>query len=67
MQQRTVVGSDRLEQLGAVQTACRLFRSEGVRGFYRGIVTHALRSTPQGALTLLAYEYVHRGIVLVGG
>ena len=34
-----------------------IFSAEGMRGFYRGIVPHALRSTPQGALTLLAYEY----------
>jgi len=51
----------------APQTARRLFGTEGMRGFYRGIVPHALRSTPQGAVTLLAYEYAHRSILLVGG
>ena len=60
MQQSPVVGYDRVQVEGTLATAARMWRSEGARGFYRGILPHILRSTPQSSITLLAYEYILR-------
>ena len=42
-------------------TVAHIWRVDGPRGFYRGILAHMLRSTPQATLTLTLYEY---GLVL---
>ena len=42
--------------------AQRIWRLERLWGFYRGLVPHILRSTPQATLTLMAYEYFQRGL-----
>ena len=60
MQQSPIVGYDRVQVEGTLATAARIWRSEGARGFYRGILPHILRSTPQSSITLLAYEYIMR-------
>ena len=44
----------------ASEVVSHLWRAEGLRGFYRGIWPHILRSTPQATLTLLLYEYAQR-------
>ena len=46
--------------LGPVAATRALWAREGARGFYRGILPHILRSTPQSSITLLAYEYIMR-------
>ena len=60
MQQRAVVGYDRVRLEGTLATAARIWREEGGRGFYRGIWAHMVRSTPQASVTLLAYENILR-------
>ena len=60
MQQRAVVGDDRVAVEGTYATAARIWRGEGARGFYRGLLPHMLRSTPQSTVTLMAYEYILR-------
>ena len=60
MQQSPVVGYDRVQVEGTAATVARIWRGEGARGFYRGILPHILRSTPQSSITLLAYEYIMR-------
>jgi len=40
----------------SIQTVASLFRSEGVRGFYRGGVVTLVRSVPANAATFLGYE-----------
>ena len=54
------VGYDRVALEGTAATAAKLWREEGVRGFYRGLGTSLIRSTPQASLTLLAYENLLR-------
>jgi hypothetical protein len=54
------VGYDRVALDGTAATAAKLWREEGVRGFYRGLGTSLVRSTPQASLTLLAYENLLR-------
>jgi solute carrier family 25 folate transporter 32 len=63
LQQRAVVGDDALHSTSLTVTVRHLWRTERLRGFYRGIVPHILRSTPQASITLVAYEYIHRVIV----
>lgn len=67
MQQRSVIGSSKLgyETLG--ETVMHLWRVDGFYGFYRGVIAHAIRVTPQASVTLIAYEYIHRTIVSVRG
>ena len=65
MQQRAVVGYDRVRLEGTLATAARIWREEGGRGFYRGIWAHMLRSTPQATITLMLYEYAMRALTLV--
>ena len=52
------VGYDRVALEGTAATAAQLWRAEGVRGFYRGLGTALVRSTPQASLTLIAYEHL---------
>ena len=52
------VGYDRVALEGTAATAAKLWREEGVRGFYRGLGTALVRSTPQASLTLIAYEHL---------
>uniref|UniRef100_A0A7S4EWD5 ADP/ATP translocase n=1 Tax=Chrysotila carterae TaxID=13221 RepID=A0A7S4EWD5_CHRCT len=62
MQQRRAVGGDMVHFETFSKTTAHLWRSEGLRAFYRGLFPHLLRSTPQSSITLLAYEYIHRGL-----
>ena len=63
LQQRAVVGDDALRNLTMSGTMRHLWQTERLLGFYRGIVPHILRSTPQASITLVAYEYLHRVII----
>ena len=65
MQQRSVVGDSRLAYDTFGETVVHLWRVDGFYGFYRGLVAHILRSTPQASVTLLAYEYIHRAVLSV--
>jgi solute carrier family 25 (mitochondrial folate transporter), member 32 len=40
--------------------AARVFRTEGVRGFYRGLGTNVARVMPQSAVTFATYEQILR-------
>jgi len=46
----------KLRPSSSIQTIASLFRSEGVRGFYRGGVVTLVRSVPANAATFLGYE-----------
>jgi solute carrier family 25 (mitochondrial folate transporter), member 32 len=45
---------------GALDVVRRVWRQEGWRGFYRGLVPQLLKTAPASALTLMAYEQVVR-------
>lgn len=38
----------------------KVFRKEGIPGFYRGCATNLLRTTPSAAITFTSYEMTHR-------
>ncbi len=39
--------------VGVVETCSRIWREEGVRGFYRGMTVNLIRTLPSSALTIL--------------
>lgn len=44
---------------GFFQAIGKVWRGEGIPGFYRGFITNVLRVAPQSAVTLVAYENIH--------
>ena len=60
MQQRASVGGDAIGRhfSSTSETFLHLWRIDGLRAFYRGLVPHILRSTPSGSITLVVYEYL---------
>ena len=60
MQQRLTAGADSAKFYSTWSTAAHIWRADRLRGFYRGILAHVLRSTPQASITLLVYERVQR-------
>lgn len=38
----------------------QILREEGVRGFYRGVVTNLLRTTPAAIITFTSFELILR-------
>jgi len=63
MQQRSVIGSSKIGYETLEETVMHLWRADGFYGFYRGVIAHAIRVTPQASVTLIAYEYIHRTMV----
>lgn len=49
---------ERKRRRGLVRTAKRIWRDEGVVGFYRGVGVNLLRTVPASAVTILTYELV---------
>ena len=62
MQQRLVIGNDAVVYRTAQETMMHIWRIDGLPGFYRGILAHILRSTPQATITLMCYEYTMRAL-----
>lgn len=60
--QRAVVGGDAVIYHRSSEVVAHIWRTERLGGFYRGILPHILRSTPQATITLLVYEYCQRGL-----
>ncbi|XP_030512127.1 nicotinamide adenine dinucleotide transporter 1, chloroplastic-like isoform X2 [Rhodamnia argentea] len=45
---------------GVVDCVKKVFRKEGIPGFYRGCATNLLRTTPSAVITFTSYEMIHR-------
>ncbi|KAG8366641.1 hypothetical protein BUALT_Bualt17G0100800 [Buddleja alternifolia] len=54
-----------LHYAGVVDCAKKVFRKEGMPGFYRGCVTNLLRTTPSAVITFTSYEMIHRFLLNV--
>ncbi|CAA7058169.1 unnamed protein product [Microthlaspi erraticum] len=50
---------------GVMDCTKKVFRNEGLPGFYRGCATNLLRTTPSAVITFTSYEMVHRFLVQV--
>ncbi|CAA7406084.1 unnamed protein product [Spirodela intermedia] len=48
---------------GAVDCIKKVFRGEGVLGFYRGYATNLLRTTPTAVITFTSFEMIHRSLI----
>lgn len=45
---------------GGIDCIKKLFREEGLPGFYRGCATNLLRTTPAAVITFTSFEMIHR-------
>lgn len=45
---------------GVIDCIKKVFRKEGIPGFYRGCATNLLRTTPSAVITFTCYEMIHR-------
>ncbi|KAG2322594.1 hypothetical protein Bca52824_015807 [Brassica carinata] len=50
---------------GVIDCTKKVFRNEGLPGFYRGCATNLLRTTPSAVITFTSYEMIHRFLVQV--
>lgn len=48
---------------GTLHCATEIARKEGVRGFFKGCVAHAVRAAPASAITFVVYEEVLKALV----
>lgn len=46
------------EYAGVVDCVTRIWRNEGIVGFFKGCVTNAIRVAPSAAITFVTYEFV---------
>ncbi|KAK7407517.1 hypothetical protein VNO78_09470 [Psophocarpus tetragonolobus] len=45
---------------GVIDCTKKVFRKEGIPGFYRGCATNLIRTTPSAVITFTSYEIIHR-------
>ncbi|KAJ7943118.1 nicotinamide adenine dinucleotide transporter 1, chloroplastic-like [Quillaja saponaria] len=50
---------------GVVDCIKKVFKKEGLPGFYRGCATNLLRTTPSAVITFTSYEMIHRFLLQV--
>lgn len=50
---------------GVMDCTKKVFKKEGIPGFYRGCATNLLRTTPSAVITFTSYEMVHRFLIQV--
>ncbi|KAH0462813.1 hypothetical protein IEQ34_010388 [Dendrobium chrysotoxum] len=43
----------------------KVFKSEGITGFYRGCATNLLRTTPAAVITFTSFEMIHRFLISI--
>jgi solute carrier family 25 folate transporter 32 len=60
LQEQGQVRNLETQYAGVVDCVKKVFRKEGVPGFYRGCATNLLRTTPSAIITFTSYEMIHR-------
>ena len=48
----------RRDYVGLVDTTKKIFRNEGIAGFFKGCIPNAVRVAPGAALTFVVYESI---------
>ncbi|GAB4841078.1 Nicotinamide adenine dinucleotide transporter 1, chloroplastic [Ancistrocladus abbreviatus] len=48
---------------GVVDCISKVYKQEGIPGFYRGCATNLLRTTPAAVITFTSFEMIHRFLV----
>ncbi|CAG7904083.1 unnamed protein product, partial [Brassica rapa] len=56
LQEQGQVRNAKAKYSGVIDCAKKVFRNEGVPGFYRGCATNLLRTTPSAVITFTSYE-----------
>jgi solute carrier family 25 folate transporter 32 len=46
------------EYSGLIDCTTKIWRNEGIYGFFKGCITNALRVAPSAAVTFVTYEFV---------
>ncbi|KAL8470759.1 hypothetical protein ACS0TY_033359 [Phlomoides rotata] len=60
LQEQGQVRNCELQYAGVVDCIKKIFRKEGIPGFYRGCATNLMRTTPSAVITFTSYEMIHR-------
>lgn len=60
LQEQGQARQSEVQYAGVVDCIRKVFRKEGVSGFYRGCATNLLRTTPSAVITFTSYEMIHR-------
>ncbi|KAL3824098.1 hypothetical protein ACJIZ3_020127 [Penstemon smallii] len=65
LQEQGQIRNSALQYEGVVDCIKKIFRREGIPGFYRGCATNLLRTTPSAIITFTSYEMIHRFLLNV--
>ncbi|XP_010559229.1 PREDICTED: nicotinamide adenine dinucleotide transporter 2, mitochondrial-like [Tarenaya hassleriana] len=65
LQEQGQVRNVTVQYSGLVDCIKKVFRKEGIPGFYRGCATNLLRTTPSAVITFTSYEMIHRFLLQV--
>ncbi|GAV65854.1 Mito_carr domain-containing protein [Cephalotus follicularis] len=60
LQEQGQARNSEVQYAGVVDCMKKVFRKEGLPGFYRGCATNLLRTTPSAVITFTSYEMIHR-------
>lgn len=60
LQEQGQVRNGEIMYRGVIDCVQKVFRREGLPGFYRGCATNLLRTTPSAVITFTSYEMIHR-------
>ncbi|KAK6132035.1 hypothetical protein DH2020_034216 [Rehmannia glutinosa] len=60
LQEQGQMRNSELQYAGVVDCIKKVFRKEGIPGFYRGCATNLLRTTPSAVITFTSYEMIDR-------
>ncbi|KAK8658657.1 hypothetical protein V6N13_036860 [Hibiscus sabdariffa] len=60
LQEQGHARNTQVQYAGVIDCIRKVFRKEGVSGFYRGCATNLLRTTPSAVITFTTYEMIHR-------
>ncbi|XVF02228.1 hypothetical protein REPUB_Repub04eG0157700 [Reevesia pubescens] len=65
LQEQGLVRNSEVQYAGVIDCVRKVFRKEGLPGFYRGCATNLLRTTPSAVITFTSYEMIHRFLLQV--
>ncbi|KAK2636287.1 hypothetical protein Ddye_031079 [Dipteronia dyeriana] len=65
LQEQGQIRTSEVQYAGVVDCVKKVFRKEGLRGFYRGCATNLLRTTPSAVITFTSYEMIQRSLQMV--
>ncbi|KAK2974691.1 hypothetical protein RJ640_021906 [Escallonia rubra] len=60
LQEQGQIRNSETHYSGVVDCIKKVFRKEGLPGFYRGCATNLIRTTPSAIITFTSYEMIHR-------